>query len=328
MDSEQQQALMAEAQRLQEENLKLRAALASSAGVSAGEKDKAKLGVPSDFNGNLNTDVNTWLGAMEIYLLESNTPKPRWPNVAATYLKGPASVWYQSFPLEARALLTWELFRAALTARFRPVDNNRIGRTQLMGLKMKGSDRGSGITQYVNRFQTLCNSVTDLSENEKFTYFTQGLTTDLQRLLIPLTHVNNVTEAISMVMRYELLTPPPNPNHNNRDRYPSRTSTNPFSRRTDGGQDTTRNDVNPRTSPTPTGGPNPMELGSMEGSDEPTPGPDEELGVMRGNNRGPRLSQSEVEECMRKGLCFLCKKEGHIRRNCPLNRPLNGSARK
>jgi hypothetical protein len=67
----------------------------------------------------------------------------------------------------------------------------------------------------------------------------------------------------------------------------------------------------------------------MEGSDDPAP--DEELGVMRGNYRGPRgprLGQSEVEEYMRKGLCFLCKKEGHIKRDCPLNRPLNRPARK
>ena len=300
--------------------MKLRAAL-SAVGVGAGEKDKAKLGVPSDFNGNLNTDVNTWLGAMEIYLSESNTPRARWPNVAATYLKGPASVWYQSFPLETRALLTWEAFRATLMARFRPVDNNLIGRTQLMGLKMKASDRGSGITQYINRFQTLCNSVTDLSENEKFSYFTQGLTSDLQRLLIPLTHVNNVTEAMSMVMRYELLAPPATPNHY-RDRYPPRTPTTPFTRRTDGGQDATRNDTSSRTSSPSAGGSTPMELGSMEGSDDPTT--DEELGVMRGNTRGPRLGQAEVEEYMRKGLCFRCKKAGHIKRDCPLN----GSARK
>jgi hypothetical protein len=318
MNIEQQQALIAQAQRLQEENQSLRSALAATAGVAT--TDKAKLGVPSDFNGNLNTDVNTWLGAMEIYLGESHTPRPRWPNVAATYLKGPATVWYQSFPMELRMTWTWEVFRTALMARFRPVDNNRVGRTQLMGLKMKGSDRGSGITQYINRFQTLCNTITDLSENEKFAYFTQGLTPDLQRLLIPLTHVNNVTEAMSMVMRYELLTPPSN--SNNKDRYPSRTPMNSFIRRNDWGQDTLRGDINSRTPPTTTGGSTPMELGSMEGSNESTT--DEELGVLRGNNRGPSLPQAEVEEYMRKGLCFRCKKQGHIKRDCPLN----GSARK
>lgn len=316
---------------LQLENEKLRTALQLSEAqkalaLSEAHKDKVKLGVPAHFYGDLNTDAQQWLNSMELYLTESYTPRGRWPGVAATYLKGPAFTWFGSVPMESKA--TWEAFSSGLLARFRPVDNDRIGRSRLMVLKMKASDRGPGISQYVNRFLSLCNSVKDLSENEKFAYFTQGLTPDLQRLLIPLTHVNTVTDAISMVIRYEALTPSTSSNHmENRDRNPYRTSTNSYVRRTEERQDVVRGDSNTKTTSTPSGGTTPMELGSMERVEDTTT--DEELGVMRGNgnNRGPRLGQAEVEEYMRKGLCFKCKKPGHIKRNCPSN-SLNESARK
>jgi hypothetical protein len=140
--------------------------------------------------------------------------------------------------------------------------------------------------------------------------------------------VNTVTEAISAVMRIEALTPPTHYNNvENRERSSYRTPMNSFVRRTEERQEVIRGDSNVKTTSTPTGGSSPMELGSMEEEDNPTT--DEELGVMRGpsNNRGSRLGQAEVEEYMRKGLCFRCKKPGHIKRNCPSN-PLNGAARK
>jgi hypothetical protein len=318
---------------LKEENDKLLAALQLSEAqkalaIAEAYKDKVKLGVPAQFHGDLNTDPRQWLDSMELYLTQSYTPRNRWPGVAATYLKGPAFTWFGSLPTESKATLTWEAFTSGLMARFRPVDNDRIGRSRLMTLRMKASDRGAGISQYVNRFLTLCNSVKDLGENEKFAYFSQGLTPDLQRSIVALTNVNTVTEAISAVMRIEALTPPTHYNNmENRERSSYRTPMNSFVRRTEEKQEVIRGDSNVKTTSTPTGGSSPMELGSMEEEDNPTT--DEELGVMRGpsNNRGSRLGQAEVEEYMRKGLCFRCKKPGHIKRNCPSN-PLNGAARK
>ena len=128
MTLEQQQALILQAQqaqRLEEENKTLRA-LVNTAAIATGDKDKAKLGTPADFNGNLHTDVLTWLGSMEVYLTESHTPPVRWPNVASTYLKGNASLWYQAIPREEKGSMTWEAFRVGLIARFRPVDNNQV----------------------------------------------------------------------------------------------------------------------------------------------------------------------------------------------------------
>src|SRR6201996_1467268 len=207
--AEQQQALMVEMQRLAAEVQSLRvAAAAGGPALEQKEKDKAKLGTPKPFNGHVGANVLTWLIGMESYLVGCNTPQTRWPLVASSYLEDSAKEWFHSFFISTNGVMTWDTFKAGLLARFRPVDSNRIGRAQLMELKMKPNDRGRGVLQYVNRFLQLVNQVTDITENEKFTYFNQGLTPELQRLLIPLTHINTVDQAISMVIRYELLSQP------------------------------------------------------------------------------------------------------------------------
>src|ERR1700761_3295513 len=173
--------------------------------LQAAAKDRAKLAPPAAFEGKVNSNVLTWLLTVEAYLHGCNTPAERWPIVASTYLKGAALDWYHFWVRTNNGVATWDAFKTAICARFRPVDSNRIGRGQLMELRMRTNDRGRGILQYADRFNQLVNQVTDITENEKFTYFNQGLTPELQRLLIPLTHINTVDQAISMVIRYELL---------------------------------------------------------------------------------------------------------------------------
>jgi hypothetical protein len=198
---------MVEMQRLAAEVQSLRAAAAAGGPTpEQKEKDKAKLGTPKPFNGHVGANVLTWLIGMESYLVGCNTPPNRWPLVASSYLEDSAREWFHSFFVSTNGVITWDTFKAGLLARFRPVDSNRVGRAQLMELKMKPSDRGRGVLQYVNRFLQLVNQVSDITENEKFTYFNQGLTPELQRLLIPLTHINNVNDAISMVVKFETTT--------------------------------------------------------------------------------------------------------------------------
>ena len=40
-------------------------------------------------------------------------------------------------------------------------------------------------------------------------------------------------------------------------------------------------------------------------------------------NRLPRskLTDTEREECIRKGICFKCRKPGHLAKECPESRP-------
>jgi hypothetical protein len=326
--AEQQQALVVEMQRLAAEVQNLRAAAAAGGPIpEQKEKDKAKLGTPKPFNGHVGANVLTWIIGMESYLVGCNTPQTRWPLVASSYLEDSAKEWFHSFFISTNGVMTWDTFKAGLLARFRPVDSNRIGRAQLMELKMKPNDRGRGVLQYVNRFLQLVNQVSDITENEKFTYFNQGLTPELQRLLIPLTHINTVNDAISMVVKFEMLTQQP-PNAEDRRTFrPVRNSTPWAERRF--GSETTRaklgTSVQASTQPTP------MELGAMDqpsGADSDGSGDaaieSEAANVMRSGRGGTkRLTPEEMEQHRRQGLCFRCHKQGHISRQCPLN----GSAR-
>jgi Retrotransposon gag protein/Zinc knuckle len=331
--AEQQQALIVEMQRLAAEVQALQvAAAAGGATPEQKEKDKAKLGLPKPFNGHVGVNVLTWLIGMESYLVGCNTPQSRWPLVASSYLEDIAKEWFHSFFVSTNGVMTWDMFKAGLLARFRPVDSNRIGRAQLMELKMKPNDRGRGVLQYVNRFLQLVNQVSDITENEKFTYFNQGLTPELQRLLIPLTHINNVNDAISMVVKFEMLT---QQSSNTDDRRTFRNSTlrnsTPWiERKFENGQGNglPTGDTGPISRPVS------MELGAMDQhSDSRADGCDtgtetEAANVMRSGGSGTprvikRLTPQELEQHLRQGLCFRCHKEGHISRQCPLK----GSAR-
>ena len=294
MDAEQQlTAQRAEIERLSQQLVALQAAT----------KDKSKLAPPTAFEGRVNSNVLTWLLTVEAYLVGCNTPPERWPVVASTYLKGAGLDWYHAWIVGRNgAPSTWLEFKAAICQRFRPVDSNRIGRSQLMELRMRASDRGRGILQYVDRFNQLVNQVTDITEYEKFTYFNQGLTPELQRLLIPLTDVNNVAQAISMVIRYEMLANP-----RTSQEYGSRPYQ--YQRAPASGQSAwnSRSSGDSSTSGTP------MALGSLSSESPEEDEPNEQLHAMRNE----RLTPQQMEQHRRLGLCFRCHQQGHVSRQCP-----------
>jgi hypothetical protein len=293
MNSEQ---MMAQIEQLTQQLLTLQAAT----------KDRAKLAPPTAFEGKVNSNVLTWLLTVEAYFHGCNTPAERWPVVTSTYLKAAALDWYHSWIRTNNGVATWDAFKTAICARFRPVDSNRIGRGQLMELRMRTNDRGRGILQYVDRFNQLVNQVTDITENEKFTYFNQGLTPELQRLLIPLTHINTVDQAISMVIRYELLS---------QSQDISRSSSHQRAAAPPSSAWTSQRSWTSSTATTST----PMELGTMTTEPEATTEPTDQLLAMRNE----RLSPQQMEEHKRLGLCFRCHQQGHMSRQCP-----KGGARK
>jgi hypothetical protein len=289
------------------------------AASQASAKDRAKLAPPQQFEGKVNGNVLTWLVSVESYLYGCSTPRERWPIIASTYVKGAALDWYHSYFLATNGAITWDGFKTALLARFRPVDSNRIGRGQLMELRMRPSDKGRGILQYVDRFNQLVNQVSDITETEKFTYFNQGLTPELQRLLIPLTHINTVEDAISMVVRYEMLSQ----SHDNM-RSNSINVRSYINSRSQGSTPSVWS--NQRSAPYGSSTSTPMELGALttdpqpEGSGQTAAESIEELHALRNE----RLTPEQVEQHRRRGLCFHCHQQGHLSRQCPLK----GVARK
>src|SRR6201996_432379 len=111
----QQQALMGAMQRLAAERQALRAAAVAGGQVAEQkDKDKAKLGTPKPFNGQVGANVLTWLIGLESYLVGCNTPPNRWPLVASSYLEDSAKEWFHSFFVPTNGVMTWDTFKAGL----------------------------------------------------------------------------------------------------------------------------------------------------------------------------------------------------------------------
>jgi Retrotransposon gag protein len=284
--------------------------------AQSASKDRAKLAPPQPFEGKVNSNVLTWLVSMESYLYGCSTPLDRWPVVASTYMKGTALDWYHAYfrTHSGSSTITWDSFKTSLLARFRPVDSDRLGRGQLMELRMRSNDKGRGILQYVDKFNQLVNQVSDITETEKFTYFNQGLTPDLQKLLIPLTHINSVADAISMVVRYEMITQ----SHDN-SRTPAYNS-RPYSNQRTSGTSPPAWPTQRNTAYNSSSSSAPMELGAMSTEPQAEEEQPDQLHALRNE----RLTPEQVEQHKRQGLCFQCHQHGHLSRQCPLK----GAARK
>jgi hypothetical protein len=115
MNTEQQ--MLAQIEQLTQQLHSVQAASQASA------KDRAKLAPPQQFEGKVNGNVLTWLVSVESYLYGCSTPRERWPIIASTYVKGAALDWYHSYFLATNGAITWDGFKTALLARFRPVDS-------------------------------------------------------------------------------------------------------------------------------------------------------------------------------------------------------------
>jgi Retrotransposon gag protein len=331
MNEEQSHIMMTRIEQLTQQVLNMQAAVAAATAVasqpsppisssSESTKDRAKLNTPQPFDGRVTNNVLTWLISVESYLLGCHTPRERWPLVASTYLTASALDWYHSYVLSTNGAITWDSFKPAIIARFRPIDSNRIGRAQLMELKMHAGDRGRNILQYVNRFLQLVNQVSDITESEKFTYFNQGLTAELKKLLIPLTHISNVNDAISMVVRYEMLDPEQN-NYNGAGNRNGGTARRYFHSNNQAPASTVWSGQGKSNNSSTA----PMELGSLNStSAESGTGESEADAEQLHAMRTERLNTEQVKEHMRQGLCFTCHKQGHLSRHCPLK----GAARK
>jgi hypothetical protein len=279
------------------------------------QKDRAKLNPPEPFEGKATTNVLTWLIGMESYLFGCNTPKERWPVVASTYLRESAKDWYHSIFIASQGVLTWEEFKASMIARFRPVDSNRICRAQLMDLKMRPTDKGRAVLHYVNRFNQLVNQVSDITDTEKFMYFNKGLTAELQKLLIPLPHINKVEDAISMVIRYEMLSQVQDSNrtqsNGSRASYNNRAFAPLPSAWSGQGKSPSYSSSDTSSAPMELGS---LNIGETDGEVAATAAESDQLHALRSE----RLSQEQLEQHMRRGLCFNCHKPGHRSRECPL----------
>lgn len=226
-------------------------------------------------------DVETWVDAWS----SKKTDAFR-ISTAVTFLDGAAKRWWVA---QATKPTTWEAFKAALQANFKPVDDAFMARLELTRLEFR---TGDNMQQFVERFRALMVRLPAMDQGDRVFAFTQALNAPLARA-VGRAQPTTVEQAINVAVLDQATFA----SNQDRAEVPSR--------RIDRGSiPTTPLRPSRRDS---------SYLGIPPTPGTPAPGRISELNAIA------KLTPETREECMRLGLCFRCRQPGHTAANCPLN---------
>jgi hypothetical protein len=139
---------------------------------------KVKIAAPSTFTGhNDGINVEIWLFEMVQYLDTTGVADNQRINVVRNYLKNGASTWWVSLCKANKQPRTWNEFVESIKLRFQPIEAGRIARAQLRSV----SQNQLPVTEYINKFQSILNSIPDMADADQVQYFLDGLQLGIQR---------------------------------------------------------------------------------------------------------------------------------------------------
>ena len=153
---------------------------------------------PPTFTGRANQLLD-WLFKLELYLAAVGIAQGTADAVtlAVGYLDGAALTWwrYRVEQVRAghqRAVQSWEEFKTVVTSQFRTMDEARLARDRLRGLRQLGSVR-----DYAQRFQTLLLDLPTMHEDDRVWAFCAGLKPNV-RVLVELARPKDLLTAIQV----------------------------------------------------------------------------------------------------------------------------------
>ena len=195
-------------------------------------------------------------------------------------LSGDAVHWYQHHYERRPPTSTAELFADMIQA-FVPVDRSVFARSELASLVQKRS-----VDSYIERFRALCLQIPDLSEAERLDRFLRGLKSEVFKEVF-LRDPKRLEDAMSIASRLDAL-----------GRLTNRRAQH--SRRPDPHHP-------PRVDR--------MDLDNVQVTApiRALPAPDAGSQVRR-----TRLTNEERQHLRRTGACFYCRRQGHMRAQCPV----------
>lgn len=248
---------------------------------------------PDRFDGKA-AGLANWLHQMEAFLCAhagNLTSSPAGVTLAVAFLSGSALTWWRSYSadLAARGLPipNWATWCNDIKQAFAPLNAAKLARAKLVGIKQTGS-----VPSYVNTLLTLFLDVPTMSDDDKLFTFLQGLKQTV-RLHVEATSPTNLADAIQVAADVD---------HCLYFVTRGERSLNSKDYKKDNNYKKNNRDNKPayRAVAASSSGPTPMEVNVL------------------GN--GPRLSKltdKEREACRQKGLCFKCRKHGHLAQECP-----------
>ena len=266
----------------------------------------AKPPKPDPFSGGTSPGdrVDLWLFTMERYCDAVNMkPEQRVP-FAATFLRSGAATWWRAHLTLVREgkeqlIIDWERFAGSLLAQFKPVNWKKIARDKLHNLRQTGS-----VSQYVYTFHALCLDVGHVSEDEKLDRFVRGLKPRVQQE-VELQDPHTLEKTMQIAQRIDSI------QWTGRMRQQTRYQQSGSSASWENREFQIKREVNVVTHENDS---------KREQLNDVNQRRTMRRRQTRWNhpNKSNQLTEQERQNCLSNKLCFRCKREGHMIRECPL----------
>ena len=242
--------------------------------------------------------AQTWLAEMEQYLEVAAVPVDRWVLHAAPYLRDFAGTAYR----QAAPLTSWQAFSAWFLRRFQPMAPSKTARAALKQLTQKGRSLLSYNEAFMNQLQT----IDDMSEADQIANYLAGLHPRIA-LEVDRLEPKTLADAMEQAQKEDLRwtthqrqrANQQQSSHGNTRSHTSFTQRN-HSGAHGGGQQSV-----------------PMEIGNIESKHDDGRADGKQMHAMQQHQRVSKLTDQEREQCRKKGLCFRCRRPGHMSNACP-----------
>lgn len=329
-------------QRIAQLEQEAQAAAAAAAGGNAAEQQQEQHNVaprpilpsssikamaPSSFNGSMGMNPEQWLQEMERYLCVTGVDDNSKVLLASTYLKGGASVWFNTLD---RALQQgdWKSFCVAFRQRFSPLDAARVARATLRKLRQRRN-----VSEYSTAFLRQIELIPDMSIADQLEYYINGLHSRLADA-VDRSQPATLHAAMNTAQREELRQATRHfhgPTLPRIQYYQPRPTYQTSSYQDSDSMDLSMLDQEidqmyeeqPEDSSKPSEGQlYALPMGRSNGSSivRNRHNSFRQGSTSRTNSRGvPGLTREEFDRLSRENRCFACKQPGHLARNCSKN---------
>lgn len=251
---------------------------------------------PEAFHGKSNEDVGLWLFLVDLWLVAGGVRTDIEMIVLATgLLRDAALVWWRSIHNVPGTPTTWAEFKAAITHAFQPINPAESARDRLANLRQTGPVR-----TYASLFRTIALQIPGITDDEKRDRFMRGLK-KLTMQEVRLKNPSTFEGAVQLAVRFDSLHVW-RPNNGNNPKTTPRTST----------YNADPMELDAVTTMPPTA----MRSG-VNAINSARPSYRDAVAQASARPHRKPLTDREREDYRKRGICFKCRKPGHIARECP-----------
>lgn len=278
----------------------------------------------STFDGSQSHNAHAWIIEVENYFSACSVIEDRKVPTAVQLLREDAAIWWASLHTTPQNM-TWQQFKQQFTDNYQPVATKETARVALHSLTQR---KGMTVAEYCRQFRYYLSLLSGdgMSEDYKVFMFQRGLQFHIQnevRIRNPTTLIQAMSYAQSAEINRNMMS------NNNRPSTQSYRNNSVFRSFGNSYGNPSVQSSSLQSVPSPTAyrttESTPMELGQMSGGmhDGSVNGvlPEiaaetEQLNAVQSRSRVSGLTRQMYEECRQRGVCFVCKRPGHIARFC------------